>query len=250
MGITGLLLCGFLVAHLGGNFMIFLGPEMIDKYATNLHALGPILILLELGLAAIFVIHIWMAISLSRENTAARAHSYSQKESKQEKSIWIASPSTWMLISGITIFAFLVLHMIDIRFGLRDNLTGFVYPHGFHNEPTPEQPVVHMYDRVIAILRTPLSAGLYIVAMIFIAFHLSHGFQSAFRSLGIAHPFWSKFLEKVGLVFAWAMMLGFASIPVWVWAFNIQVQDSHEVAVEQPAEGTSAAIIETSHQPD
>ncbi|QDT39156.1 succinate dehydrogenase cytochrome b subunit [Stratiformator vulcanicus] len=253
MGITGLLLCGFLVGHLGGNFLIYLGPDWINAYATKLHALGPILILIEIGLAAIFVVHIVMAYKLTAEYRAARPKEYEKKETKQEKSVWWKAPNTWMVISGTIALAFLILHMIDMRYGWRpvvDPTFGGYNEHGgWHNEPTEEHPVVHVYNRTISILQTPLSAILYTLGVIFIGFHLSHGFQSGFRSLGFAHPVYSKALSWLGNAFAIVVTVGFASFPVWVWAFGIEpipLEEGPHSAASASAEEIEESILSRS----
>jgi len=257
MGITGLLLCGFLVGHLSGNLLMYLGPEWINAYATNLHALGPILILIELGLAAIFVIHIIVAYKLTAEYRAARPKDYEKKETKQEKSVWWKAPNTWMIVSGTIALAFLILHMIDMRYGWRPALdptfAGYPEHGGWHNEPTEELPVVHIYNRTIAILSTPLSAILYTLGVIFIGFHLSHGFQSGFRSLGFAHPVYSKTLNWLGNAFAIVMTVGFASFPIWVWAFGIEpipLEEGTHSEASAPADPVEAPRVSQSVAPD
>lgn len=217
MGGTGLLLVGFLFAHLGGNLLVYVSPEAINTYATALHATEPFLLVMELGLAAIFVVHIACAISLWRENRAARDVSYAKTQSKQPRGILRSAPRMWMMLSGTIALSFLILHMLDMRFGLRPAIDGFVYPDGFHNHSTPEHPTVDIYARIVSILQTPLSAILYTAGVIFIGFHLSHGFQSSFRSLGFAHRWYTPILMRLGNAIAVVLTVGFASIPVAVW---------------------------------
>ncbi|MEM1061760.1 MAG: succinate dehydrogenase cytochrome b subunit, partial [Planctomycetota bacterium] len=250
MGGTGLLLVGFLFAHLGGNLLMFVSPSAINTYATALHATEPFLLIMELGLAGIFVVHIACAISLARENASARPVGYAKTKSKQARGILKSAPRMWMLLSGSVALGFIVLHMIDMRFGLRPMLDGFIYPHGFHNHSTPEHPTVDIYARVVSILQTPLSALMYTAGVIFIGFHLSHGFQSAFRSLGFAHRWYTPLLMKSGDGIALALTIGFASIPAYVWMAGLTVPEQTAPSYFIPAwaDADSAIVSEPVHE--
>ena len=228
MGMTGLLLCGFLVTHLSGNLLIFRGADAYNEYAAKLHSLGPLLWAAEIGLLVLFVVHIGLAIWLTVENRAARGRQgYENRDSKQNTSILNAAPRSWMFISGSVVLVFLLLHLADMRFGLRDTFTDFAYPAEFNEGPEGSfdagRPEVLRYERSIAILRTPLSATVYVVGVLFLGFHLSHGFASAFRSLGVAHPVYTPIIYYVGIAFSVIIAVGFASLPIYVWAFDVQV---------------------------
>ena len=135
-----------------------------------------------------------------------------------------------MVISGCVVLGFLVLHLIDMRFGLRDKVSGLGEFVDLQNEGVYEagegetgRPSLYAYERAVAVLRTPLSAVVYLVGVTFLGFHLSHGFSSAFRSLGVAHPAYTPWIRRFGVLFAVVIAVGFASIPIWVWAFNVPV---------------------------
>ena len=83
MALTGLSLCGFLVAHLGGNLNLFAGKDAFNGYAEKLHSLGPILAVAEVGLFSMFLLHIGLAVSTTAMSRRARSSSYEKKESKQ-----------------------------------------------------------------------------------------------------------------------------------------------------------------------
>lgn len=77
MALTGLLLIGFVIAHMLGNLQVFLGPNNINAYGQSLKDLGPLLWVARIGLIVIFVVHVVTAIQLSIENKKARPEKYS-----------------------------------------------------------------------------------------------------------------------------------------------------------------------------
>ncbi len=224
MGVTGLLLCGFLVTHLAGNLLIFRGQEEFNAYAAKLNSLGPLLWVAEVGLLALFLLHVALAVLLTTSNKQARGrYAYEVSRTKQDVSVLNAAPRTWMFVSGSVVLLFVVWHLIDLRFGVRDKLDpSFVYPVP-ETQAESGRAAVYMYQWTIAILRTPLSAIVYVVGTVVLGIHLSHGFASAFRSLGLAHPAYTPWVYRLGLLFGLAMTVGFASIPIYVWAADVQV---------------------------
>ena len=235
MGATGLLLCGFLVTHLAGNLNIFLGEETFNAYAEKLHSLGPLLVVAEIGLFALFLIHILVAISLAISNTAARGpRGYELKTSKQDDSALNFQPRSWMVISGLIVLFFLVYHVAGMKFGVMDDSAIMADPSIFApsqasddledvvdkiGEPAP-------FQRVVGILRSPVSAAVYVVGVVILGFHLSHGFSSSFRSLGLVHPRYTPVIRKLGVLFAVLMTIGFASIPLYIWFMNVGISSS------------------------
>lgn len=198
MALTGLLLIGFVVTHLAGNLLIYLGADYYDNYAHALHA-SPLLPLAELGLLLLFLAHIGIAVVTVRDNRRARPQAYAVKRSKQGQSTWTASAI--MAVSGAIILAFILLHLADFRFNLR--LPG----------PSDELPSV----RAIRILHDPITELVYFVGSLFLGYHLWHGFQSLFQSLGLRHPKYTPLIEKLGGILALLLGLGFASFPAWIF---------------------------------
>ncbi len=259
MGATGLLLCGFLAAHLAGNLLIFQGQEAYNAYEAKLHSLGPLLWVAEIGLLALFIVHILLAITLTIANRKARGRDdYEVKESKQNTSVLNAAPRSWMFVSGTVVLIFLVYHLAGTRFGLMDESPtlarlaierGSVDEYGAAESATG-LPSIYGYERMVAILRSPISAVVYLVGLVFLGFHLSHGFASAFRSLGIAHPVYTPWIYRLGLVFAAAISIGFALIPIWIWAFSIEVPPlSAPVDPETAKEALEAHLFEPGGMP-
>ena len=104
--------------------------------------------------------------------------------------------SATMLLSGIVMAAFLIIHVRTFKFG--DKSRG-------------------LYDLVVSSFSSSYYSFFYVVAMAGLGLHLSHGFQSAFQTFGLNHPKFTPWVKAAGLVFAAVMSLGFASIPVWAY---------------------------------
>ena len=127
-----------------------------------------------------------------------------------------------MAISGTIVLAFLVLHLIDMRFGLRDNVQNLVSAGSFEYvdeglEDETGRPLFLRYERAVQILTTPLSFVLYTLGAILLGFHLSHGASSWFRSVGLEVYGLGGPLKKLGVVLAVLIAVGFASIPIYIW---------------------------------
>lgn len=189
MGVTGLMLIGFIVVHMVGNLQIFMGKAAFDAYAENLHKV-PGFPVIELGLLAIFVVHIATAISLVLDNRKARPVQYEQRV---EQVTWA---SRMMAASGILVLFFLVVHMKTLRFGEVDRVGAF--------------------QATVDVLKNPLFSLIYLVGVILMMPHLRHGIHSCFRSLGLTHEGHLKKLEQAASAIALLVTVGFASIPVWV----------------------------------
>ena len=242
MGLSGALLMGFVVAHLAGNLLIFKGDEAFNAYAAKLHALGPLLWAAEIGLVVLFGLHVLYAYWLAAENRArsgGRRYALNTR-SKQETTFLNLAPRSWMAISGSIVLAFLVLHMVDMRFGLRETLDPtFAYATPFSDEDETGREKVLMYERVVDVLRTPLSFVAYTVGTVLLGFHLSHGASSWFRSLGLEVYGLGGPLKKAGVVLAVAVGLGFASIPLYVWLADVKVGDASQSEADRVTRETT-----------
>lgn len=207
MGITGLLLCGFLVIHLAGNLLLYVGAEQYNHYAHSMHSQEWLVNIAEVGLLALFVAHLFLAIRLTLENRAARQFRYDTKQSKQSAPTTNVHPDSWMFISGAVVLAFLLVHLADFRFELRD-LDDVAY-----KTTTADGEIVDKepFDKAVALLQNPVSNIVYIIGSVLLAIHLSHGFASAFQSLGMNHPKYNGLIRVAGIVFAIVIGIGFAS---------------------------------------
>lgn len=198
MGATGLLLCGFLVVHLAGNLLLFQGAEHYNKYAHKLHE-NELLPVAEAGLLVLFLLHIILAFTTARWNSAARPIGYREKQSKLKGGLKL-EPHNFMFVTGVIVLGFLLLHLSDMRMGELELRLKYV---------ETDAPAT----KALNVLRDPISAIVYIVGSLVLGVHLLHGFQSAFRSLGLNHPKYTPFITKLGVLFAAIIGLGFASLP-------------------------------------
>jgi succinate dehydrogenase / fumarate reductase, cytochrome b subunit len=202
MGTTGLLLCGFLVAHLAGNLLLFFGQARFDHYAHGLHE-QEWLPFAEAGLFVLFVAHIYLAFTNERKNQAARSVDYAVKQTKlPNRTLTIPPPSNWMFASGAVVLGFLILHLVDMRLALRPDIAHF--------------DEMLAYRNTIEVLSNPYSRLLYIVGIVFLGFHLSHGFAAAFQSLGLFHPKYTPTIKILSKAFAVAIATGFILIVIFV----------------------------------
>jgi succinate dehydrogenase / fumarate reductase cytochrome b subunit len=205
-----LLLCGFLVTHLAGNLLMYISPAVYNEYAHTLHKQEMLIVVAELGLLALFVLHLWLAFSLTMQNRDARGVQYEVQKSKEGAEQAPARTDTWMMLSGLVVLGFLIVHLSDFHF---ESSPDIAYK-------TEEGEVKEPFDKAIAVLTNPLRALVYCAGAVFLCAHLSHGFSSAFRSLGISHPKYNRCIRSFGYVFAVVFGLGFASFAIWANALR------------------------------
>ena len=199
MGLTGLLLIGFLVIHLSGNLLVFRGPESFNHYSETLLS-NPLIYVAELILLGLFVLHFTLGILLTKNNYEARPTRYQEKRWAGHASHKTIS-STTMIVTGVIVLLFVPLHIWTFKYG--PYYTTTTTPH-----------MRDLYRLVIEVFQRPLSVAWYVVAMILVGFHLWHGFGSAFESLGVRY---NKSLRWVGQVIAVVLAGGFLLIPVLIF---------------------------------
>ena len=202
MAVTGLMLLGFVVAHLLGNLMIFAGPEAFNGYAKKLLDLGGLLWIARIILLTAVVLHVVSAVKLSAENRAARPQPYAVK-----KNVETTYAARTMLMSGIIITAFLIYHLLHFTF----RVTNPEISHGLDAKGRHDT-----YTMVVQSFQIPVISLAYAAAQLFLASHLSHGIGSLFQSLGASDNVWRPRLERGGHLLAWAIFAGYIMIPVSV----------------------------------
>jgi succinate dehydrogenase / fumarate reductase cytochrome b subunit len=211
MAITGVSLILFLIVHVTVNacmWAIIFDPndngEVFNKAA---HFLGQTLVprVLEIGLFLFFVIHIIQGYVLEASNRSKRGTPYAVNYGNRG--------STWysrsMGLLGTLIFLFLIVHIYDFwipsRFG---GLDPVVYDNKeYHN----------LYGEMIKVFQNPFIVVLYILGCISLAYHLAHGFQSSFKTLGVHNKRYNAMLTGIGYAFAIIVSLVFALMPVSVY---------------------------------
>ncbi len=204
MGITGLALCGFLFAHVSGNFLLFVGAKEYNMYS---HALisNPFLVLAELGLVLFILIHMVQAFVLTRMNKEARPVKYAIK-AKGEKATSLVSTYMWQ--QGVIILVFIALHLWTFKYG-----------EVIYAEYDGVQ-VRDLFGLVVQVFQSPIYLAGYLLALLVLGLHLSHGFQSTFKTMGFNHPKYEPKLKLMGHSFAAYVALGFMVQPVYIYLFH------------------------------
>ena len=204
MAITGLMLTGFVLAHLSGNLILYAGRDKFNAYAHGIQSLGALLWIMRGGLLTVFILHLYLAIKLTIENKAARPISYAH-----EATIQATTASRFMLQTGLIMFTFIIYHLAHYTFRL-------VSPEISALDPAD------VYGMVVAGFSSPIVSGFYIISMAALATHLRHGVSSLFQSLGLYHGNLNPLTDKLGPLVAIVVFLGFSSIPLAVLAGVIQ----------------------------
>jgi succinate dehydrogenase / fumarate reductase cytochrome b subunit len=203
MAVTGVMLFGYVVAHLLGNLQIYGDPAQINKYAAFLHnpANTALLWTARSALLVAVFLHIFASFQLWRLKNAARPTAYVKKDDAAA-----TYASRTMMWSGPIVGAFIVFHILHLT-------VGAVVP---LQELAPNEPNVRA--NVIAGFQNPAIAGFYILAIVLLCTHLYHGLWSMFQSLGISHPSYTPKLKKGAAIFAILIAIGNCSIPISVMA--------------------------------
>ncbi len=202
MAITGCILFGFVIVHLLGNLQIYLGRDHLNAYAALLKGNPVLLWSFRIGLTAVVVLHIATAISLTLEDRAARPARYANW-----KPPYASYASRTMFMSGFILFAFIVYHLLDFTVGVaQPGIMGFHDQQGRHD----------VYRMVVMGFSNPWVSGFYLLAMVLLYLHLSHGIGSFFQSLGLKNRQYTDLILGFSQGAAALIFLGNCSIPLAV----------------------------------
>lgn len=204
MAVTGLMLISFLFVHLVNNLLLFVSPEIFNSNVENLESIKPLIRVVEVILALIFFFHIYNAVKLWWENRKANPKKYAINANSENSSIY-SRTTVW---TGSIIFIFLAVHLSTFwrEFNFGEHLASDPYPY---------------YSIVADAFANPFVAGLYLIAMIILGFHLNHGFQSSFQTFGWNHNKYFPIIKILGSAAAIFYAVGFASIPIYFFVISI-----------------------------
>jgi succinate dehydrogenase / fumarate reductase cytochrome b subunit len=200
IGLTGVLLFLYLLIHIGGNLIVFFGPAAFNTYAFTLES-NPLLPLIELVLLSWFVIHIYKTVRMFLGNQNTRPVAYARKKSAGHTTRKTFASST-MIVSGLWLLAFLVIHVKAFHDGWGRE---YAWPAGGRD----------LYRQEMETFQNPLMVGFYVISMIVVGSHLWHGISSAFQSLGVDKPAWTRFILPAGKTIAVLIAGGFIVIALW-----------------------------------
>lgn len=194
MAVTGLGFVGFIFVHLAGNLSFYCGKEAFLHYVETLHKLDPVIAVVEIVLLLFAVVHVTTGTILFFQNRRARNTRYAVKKSAGGRTIG----SRTMPYTGFLILLFVILHLSQFHFIDRAQMTP--------------------YDAAVRTFGNIGFALIYIAAVILVGIHIRHGFWSLFQTLGLNHDKYMPLIRTVGILFAIAVAVGFAFVPIYIRA--------------------------------
>jgi succinate dehydrogenase / fumarate reductase, cytochrome b subunit len=200
MAAAGLGLCLFVLGHVSGNFLLFVGPEAYNQYGHKLTS-NPLIYVVEAGLIGIFLFHAVAGLLVTIRNRSARVGSYA-KPGTGDKKTGLNTKTLWW--QGVVILGFVVLHLLTFKFGTHYEVT-----YG-------AETIRDLYKLVYEVFQSPVYVVGYVICVLILAIHLSHGLKSSLQTLGFHHERYEKTLRCVSSVYGWFVGLGFAAQPVYM----------------------------------
>lgn len=204
-GITGVLLVLFVIGHLVGNLQLLsTDPVPFNAYGQFLHGFGLLFYLVEVALGATILLHAFIGISIWRKKKRARKNGYAVQKSKGGASKQSLASRT-MIVTGSVLLLFLVVHIIQFRFGSPEiiELNG--------------KPAHDLHSLVMSTFSNIGWVVFYVCVMLLLGFHLRHGIWSAIQSLGAMKPRWSKGIYGVALLLGVLLAVGFLFLPIIIY---------------------------------
>ena len=232
MAVSGLILIGFVIGHLVGNLQVFQGPDHLNGYAAFLRQLGPTLWIARIIILVAAVVHVWAATVLTLENKAARGpEPYGVKHT-----IRATLASRTMRLTGYVVLAFVVYHLAHFTWGwaqsetFKENLKHYTLQSDYRVAGLVAvkgaTEVEDVYNMVVRGFQNPIVSIFYIVAVGLLSFHLLHGIDSMFQTLGLRSSRWAGALRKIAIVFCVVYFLGNLTIPGAVLVGKLQPRDA------------------------
>ena len=207
MSLLGLFLCAFLVVHLGVNLsLIFSDSTETFNKAAHFMGTNPVIKIMEIGLFGGILLHMLYAAILTVRNWIARPVGYKVANNQQ-----LSFFSKYMVHTAVIVTIFIILHLFDFYVKAK-------FQHGIVQDVMYDGESYHdLGTLVIQRFHIGWVVIFYLVALFGLGFHLIHGFQSAFQTLGLNHPVYTPVIKAIGYIYAVAVTLGFMAIPVVVY---------------------------------
>jgi succinate dehydrogenase / fumarate reductase cytochrome b subunit len=217
MALMGLFLCVFLVLHMSINLLILLEDRSYFDTAVEIMSSAPVKVM-EIVLFGGIALHIFLGVLLQIKNWMARPVRYAKKHSSENSFF-----SKYMIWTGGIIFIFFCIHFMHF----------FFYKMGwFGFEPDAQIRALadkagieanhNFYDLARVLFASKAWCYIYIGFMVLLSFHMIHAFQSAFQSIGWNHPTYTPIIKWLGNIYAVAIPLGFAIIPLYFLIFGVK----------------------------
>jgi succinate dehydrogenase / fumarate reductase cytochrome b subunit len=201
MAATGAFLCVFVLGHMTGNMLLYVGPEALNAYGHKLQNSGVFLWVFRLVMLVVVAVHVVASVQLWLRNRSSRPVKY--RVFRPPAVDYAARTMVW---SGPIILLFILYHLAHFTVGTahHDFVRGDVY----HN--------------VVSSFQIPWVAGIYIVANVLLAIHLYHGVWSAIQTAGWDHPRFGRFRRWLAVGFAVVIGVGNVSLPLSVLTGLVQ----------------------------
>ena len=200
MAVTGVILVGFIVAHVAANLLVFTGsPDKLDAYARFLRSTGELLWVARGILLISVILHIDAAWKLTRRSHAARPVGYRRK--RHEAATLASRTMRW---GGVLLLVFIVYHLLHLTFGVAHP----TWPRFDHST---------VYRNVIVGFQSPWVVVFYEAGLIALGLHLYHGMQNMLLSLGLTNPRWVGLWKRLAMTVAVLVAIGFLVIPLAVY---------------------------------
>lgn len=202
MAVTGIILFGFVLVHMIGNLKLYLGPEHLNDYGRWLRVVGApafpektLLWIARIVLLLAAAFHIHAATSLTLMNRAARPVGYRGRDF-----VAASYASRTMRWGGVIVLLFIVYHLLHLTLGT-------VHPNFIEGDP---------YHNLVTGFSVWWVSAIYIIANLALGFHLFHGLDAMFNSLGLNHPKYNSWKRHFATAFAVIVTAGNLSFPLAV----------------------------------
>lgn len=202
MALSGGVLLLWITGHMVGNLQIYAGQDALNSYAEKLRSVAAFLYVVRAVMIVIVLTHIITSGILWWENRQARSSRYAFNNTVQA-----TIGSRTMIWSGLLVLVFVLYHLLHLTWGA-------VHPEYAHLVDPKGRPDV--YSMVVLGYQNALISVSYIVAMLCLWFHLSHGFSSLFQTLGLTSAKYRPLIERAGPIFATIIVAANISIPLTV----------------------------------
>lgn len=199
MALTGIFLILFLVVHVGLNATIW-ADDNGKMFLAGAHFMGNNIVprILEVGLILGFLLHIVQGIMLEMQNRSKRKNGYAVAMGNKGSQWYSRS----MGLLGTLVLLFLIIHLVH-----------FWIPNRSHQGWVLGEEI-NLYEKMKLVFQEEWVVAVYILGCISLAWHLVHGFQSAFRTLGVSNKKYLALLQTTGIAFSVIVMLAFIMMPV------------------------------------
>ncbi|AZZ35268.1 cytochrome B subunit [Bdellovibrio sp. qaytius] len=202
MGISGLVWMGFVLTHMAGNMLILVSPDLYNAYGHAIVSNKLVLYGAESVLVLALIVHVTTAISLTIENRKAKGTRYAVNPNG-DKGPTLASQT--MGLQGSLVLAFIITHLATFKYGKE------------YETVVNGVPMRDLHRLVVELFQQPGYVLWYVVALIVLMFHLSHGAHSIFQSFGFLERKMVKGVRKFAWAYAIIVAAGFLSQPLYVY---------------------------------